>query len=175
MLLFSRFERPERQQVLELGVNEQTFRLGCTPAINLFKQTAEPIQMTQARIAYTVVPDARQSEVMEIYSIDEVAATNPKMRETTMLEPIHAYRYQTREEKEMVFWSATRKVNELGERRPSTVKISVVDLNGQADGSGGGCADGALHLHQLRPAVAADIRGCGGRLRRDRVRGWRSR
>ena len=131
VLLFSRFERPERQQVLELGVNEKTFRLGCTPAVNLFKQTAEPILVSQARTAYTVVADARQSEVMEIYSVDEVVATNPKMRETTVLEPIHTYRYQTREEKGKSFWSATRKVNELGERRPATVNVSVVDLDGK--------------------------------------------
>lgn len=131
VLLFSRFERPERQQVLELGVNERTFRLGCTPAINLFKQTAEPILMTQTRTSYTVVPDARQSEVMEIYSVDEVVATNPKMREMTVLEPIHTYRYQTREEKGKAFWSATRKVNELGERKPAAMSISVVDLDGQ--------------------------------------------
>ena len=131
VLLFSRFERPERQQALELGVTEKTFRLGCTPAINLFKQTAEPILMTQAKSAYSVVPDARQSEVIEIYSVDEVAATNPRMRETTILEPIHTYRYQTREEKGKTFWSATRRVNELGDRRPASVEISVVDLDGK--------------------------------------------
>ena len=27
----------ERQQVFELGVNARTFRLGCTPVVNLFK------------------------------------------------------------------------------------------------------------------------------------------
>jgi type VI secretion system protein ImpG len=131
VLLFSRFERPERQQVLELGINERTFRLGCTPATNVFPQTAEPILLSQTRSSYSVVPDARQSEVMEIYSIDEVVATNPKMRETTTLEPMFSYRYQTREENGKSFWSATRKTNELGERRPSTMLISVVDLSGQ--------------------------------------------
>ena len=71
--------------MLELGVNERTFRLGCTPVINLFHQTAEPILLTQAKASYAVVPDARQSEVIEVYSIEEVLATNPKMRETTTL------------------------------------------------------------------------------------------
>ena len=68
---------------------------------------------------------------MEIYSIDEVVATNPKLRETVTLEPIYSYRYQTREAKEISFWSATRKLNELGERKPSTIRISVVDLSGR--------------------------------------------
>jgi type VI secretion system protein ImpG len=131
VLLFSRFERPDRQQVLELGVNERTFRLGCTPAVNLFQQLAEPILLTQTRSAYTVVPDSRQSEVVEVYSIDEVAATNPRMRETTNLEPVHQYRYQTREDKGTTYWSATRRINDLGERKPSSMQISVVDLNGQ--------------------------------------------
>ena len=56
VFLFSSFERAERQQVLELGVNERTFRLGCTPAINLFPQSAEPILLSQTRHEYTIVP-----------------------------------------------------------------------------------------------------------------------
>jgi type VI secretion system protein ImpG len=131
VLLFSRFERPERQQVLELGVNERTFRLSCTPAINVFNQTAEPIQLKHTRVSYTVVPDARQSEVMEVYSIDEVVATNPQLRETTTLEPIHAYRHVTRKDNKIAYWSATRKANELGERMPSLVHLSIVDLNSE--------------------------------------------
>jgi type VI secretion system protein ImpG len=131
VFLFSRFERPERQQVLEQGVNERTFRLSCTPAVNLFPQTAEPILLSQRKTSHTVVPDARQSESMEVYSIDEVVCTNPLMRETTRLDPIHSYRHQTRADKNMAFWSATRKMNELGERKPSRMNISVVDVNGR--------------------------------------------
>jgi type VI secretion system protein ImpG len=131
VLLFSRFERPERQQVLELGVNDRTFRLGCTPAVNLFEKAAEPILLSHTRAAYSVVPDSRQAEVMEVYSIDEVAATNPRMRETKILEPIHSYRYETRSETGKAYWSSTRKMNQMGERRPSTIDISIVDLDGQ--------------------------------------------
>ena len=131
VLLFSRFERPERQQVLELGVSDRTLRLGCTPAINLFDQAAEPILMGQTRTDYLVTPDARQAETMEVYSVEEVIATNPKLRETTNLEPLYSYRYQTRDTRTMTFWSATRRTNELGERKPSTLQISVVDLNGR--------------------------------------------
>ena len=34
---------------LEQTVDARTFRLGCTPVINLFEQTAEPVVLTQAR------------------------------------------------------------------------------------------------------------------------------
>ena len=96
VFLFSKFERAERQQGLELGVNARTFRLGCTPAINLFKQTAEPILLSQTKHEYTIVPDSRHSAMMEIFSIEEVVAANPKLRQSVVLEPMHAYRHQTR-------------------------------------------------------------------------------
>ena len=131
IFLFSRFERPDRQQVMELGVSARTFRLGCTPVINLFAQTAEPILLSQTKHAYTVVPDGRHSAMMEVFSIDEVSAGNPKRRQSVVLEPVNAHRHQTREQKELAFWSATRQVNQIGEREPSVLAISIVDLNGQ--------------------------------------------
>ncbi len=130
VFLFSSFERPERQQVLELGVNERTFKLGCSPAINLFAQMSEPILLNQTRDHYTIVPDHRHSPVMEIFSIEEVVATNPRLRQSVVLEPIHAYRHQTRDREDLAFWVATRHLNEFGEREPSTMTISVVDLTG---------------------------------------------
>jgi type VI secretion system protein ImpG len=130
VFLFSSFERAERQQALELGVNERTFRLSCTPAINLFPQTSEPILLSQTRHEYTVVPDSRHSTEMEIFAIEEVVATNPKLRQSVVLEPMHAYRYQTRNREDLAFWAAARHLNELGERKPSTMTISVVDLTG---------------------------------------------
>jgi type VI secretion system protein ImpG len=130
VFLFSSFERNERQQVLELGVNERTFRLSCTPAINLFPQSAEPILLSQTRHEYTIVPDSRHSRVMEIFSIEEVVATNPRLRQSIALEPMHAYRHQTRKRDDLAFWVATRHLNEFGEREPSVMTISVVDLTG---------------------------------------------
>ena len=130
VFLFSSFERNERQQVLELGVNERTFRLSCTPAINLFPQSAEPILLSQTRHEYTIVPDSRHSRVMEIFSIEEVVATNPRLRQSVVLEPMHAYRHQTRNRDDLAFWVASRHQNEFGEREPSVMTISVVDLTG---------------------------------------------
>ena len=130
VFLISSFERAERQQVLELGVNERTFRLGCTPAINLFMQNAEPILLSQTRHDYTVIPDNRHTTEMEIFTIEEVVATNPRLRQSVVLEPMHAYRHQTRIREDLAFWVATRNLNEFGEQKPSTMTISVVDLTG---------------------------------------------
>ena len=131
VFLFSRFEKAERQQTLEQGLNHRTFRLGCTPAINLFRQTAEPILLNQTRDEYTIVPDSRYSSMVEIFSLEDVIATNPKLRESVILDHVHAYRHQSSTQRENSFWSATRHFNQLGEREPSAMTISVVDLNGQ--------------------------------------------
>lgn len=131
IFLFSRFERPERQQVMELGVSARTFRLGCTPVINLFPQTAEPILLSQTKHHYAVVPDGRHAAMMEVFSIEEVIAANPRLRQSVVLEPVNAHRHQTRDQKDLTFWTASRYFNDLGEREPSTMTISIVDLNGQ--------------------------------------------
>ena len=131
VFLFSRFERADRQQVMELGVSSRTFRLGCTPVINLFAHTAEPILLSQTKYEYTIVPDSRHSAMMEVFSIDEVIAANPKLRQSVVLEPVNAHRHETREQQGLTYWTATRNVNQLGEREPSVLTISVVDLNGQ--------------------------------------------
>ena len=47
IFLISEIEGSGRQQRLELELSKKTFRLGCTPIVNLFPQVAEPIQLNQ--------------------------------------------------------------------------------------------------------------------------------
>jgi type VI secretion system protein ImpG len=128
--VFSRFARPERQQTLEVGVSARTIRLGCTPIINLYEQTAEPILLTQAHHEYRVIPDVRHDDVTEIFSIDEVLASNPSKRTVASLQPLFSFRSQTREENKLVFWHGMRRPNVLGERSPSAMYIAIADIEG---------------------------------------------
>jgi type VI secretion system protein ImpG len=128
--VFSRFDRPERQQALEVGVSSRTIRLGCTPVINLYEQTAEPILLTHGQHEYRIVPDVRHDDVTEIFSINEVLASNPSKRTVASLQPLFAYRSQTREQDKLVFWHGMRRQNALGERAPSAMYISIADIEG---------------------------------------------
>ena len=83
--MISPFEQDGRHQRLEVAVNAKTLRLGCTPVINLFSQTAEPILVDQTRYQYPIVPDARRRQTMEIYSVDEVVSTDAETHETVHL------------------------------------------------------------------------------------------
>jgi type VI secretion system protein ImpG len=131
-LLFfcSRFERPERSQDLEVGVSARTIRLGCTPVVNLYSQVAEPILVTHTEHEYRVIPNLRRQDKTEIHSIDEVMASNSVRRESTLVEPLYAYRYQTRKTGNRAYWHAVRRRNELGEREPSTMHLALVDVDG---------------------------------------------
>jgi type VI secretion system protein ImpG len=130
LFCFSRFERPERSQDLETGISARTMRLGCTPVVNLYSQVAEPILVTHAKHEYQVIPNARRQETTEIHSLDEVAAANTARRESIPLEPLYSYRFQARSENSRVYWHAVRRRNELGEREPSTMHLSLVDVDG---------------------------------------------
>jgi type VI secretion system protein ImpG len=130
LFCFSRFDRPERHQDLEIGVSARTLRLGCTPVINLFSHVAEPILVTHTRHEYRVIPDVRHQETTEVFSIDEVMASNTTRRESIQLEPLYSYRFQARKESARAYWHAVRRMNVLGEREPSTLHLSLVDVDG---------------------------------------------
>ena len=66
---------------------------GCTPIVNLFEQTAEPIALTQARYEYRLVPDVAQPMGMEVYSVDEVTSADPTIGRTTEYEPFYSFRH----------------------------------------------------------------------------------
>jgi type VI secretion system protein ImpG len=57
---------------LERSVGVDSFALGCTPAINLFPQRCEPIQLDGTRSEWRVVADARRPAALEVYAIEQV-------------------------------------------------------------------------------------------------------
>lgn len=71
VFLFVTNARKDLQRV----VSAENFALGCTPAVNLFKQRAEPIRLTQTASQYRVEADARRPHAVEVYSVDGVSAT----------------------------------------------------------------------------------------------------
>ncbi|MFO0948999.1 MAG: type VI secretion system baseplate subunit TssF [Planctomycetota bacterium] len=116
---------------LESQVSADTFRLGCTPIINLFKQRAEPIQLTQTKTEYRVVPDARRPYASQVYSIDRVVATSPTGEEVEY-KPFFSFRHAAGAEEQRNFWHASPRLS-LGEGpvkgSAQEIYLSLVDLN----------------------------------------------
>ncbi|MGI4853958.1 MAG: type VI secretion system baseplate subunit TssF [Janthinobacterium lividum] len=131
LLYIARFDRPERAQALEVGVSASTLRLGCTPIVNLFAHTAEPMLLSHTNYEYRVVPDMRHQHMMEVFSVDSVLATSPSRRMTTPIDPLYAFRFQSTSATRGVFWHNIRRYSPLGEDRPSDMYLSLVDIDGE--------------------------------------------
>ena len=133
LFLISHFERPERQEMLEVGVTTSTLRLNCSPINNLFPQTAEPILLDQTRYEYPVVPDVRRQFATEIFSIDDVVCTNPNTQEVVRFEPFYAFRHgaAAKRDKKHCFWHATRRSAGVRDEQRTTMFLSIVDPSGR--------------------------------------------
>ncbi len=57
---------------LERAASAEMFALGCVPIVNLFTQRCEPIAMDHTATEYRILPDARRSGVMEVWSVNSV-------------------------------------------------------------------------------------------------------
>jgi type VI secretion system protein ImpG len=113
---------------LEQGVGPSTFRLGCTPVVNLFEQTAEPIALTQAQYQYRVVPDVAHPLGMEVYSVNAVRSTDPVTRTTTDYQPFYSFRHGPEPGSGRAFWYASREASLLEDDPGTEVQLNLVDL-----------------------------------------------
>jgi type VI secretion system protein ImpG len=130
LFYLSAFDQPERAQSLEVGVSAQTLRLGCTPIVNLFEQTAEPVLVTQARHEYPIVPSMRNQRMTETYSIESVTATNPSRRSSVAIRPLFEHRFNAQPDESRIFWRASRRHSPVDERQPSDMYLAIVDIEG---------------------------------------------
>lgn len=113
---------------VEQGVDASTFRLGCTPVINLFEQTAEPIPLTQNRFEYRIVPDVAHPHGLEVYSVEGVTSTDPTTNTTTDYQPFYSFKHGRGPEEQNCFWYASRRPSQLQDDRGTEVYLNLVDL-----------------------------------------------
>jgi type VI secretion system protein ImpG len=114
---------------LEQPVTKDTFRLGCAPIVNLFRQIAEPIRLSHAQTEYQVYPDIRRQNATEVYSIDSVVSVSPGLDETVEYEPFYSFKHAGEREQQRAFWYASRRPSPRKGDSGTEVYLSFVDLN----------------------------------------------
>jgi type VI secretion system protein ImpG len=124
--LFLYFDRSAREA--ERNTSAKSFALGCTPMVNLFRQKAEPINLTGAVTEYRVAGDHRRPGAMEIYSVDKVSATSPT-GETVAFSPLYGLTHAGAVRRETRFWHATRRPASGGDPA-SEMFLTFLDLEG---------------------------------------------
>ena len=120
---------------LAANVNAESFRLGCTPMVNLYTQATEPIRLTQTQFEYRVVPDVRRPMAHEVYAINRVVATAPDGREVEY-NPFFSVKHGSTGRSPGPYWHSTRRpAQDLTASRPDVavdrgteVFLSFVDL-----------------------------------------------
>lgn len=128
VFLISPFELTERRQALELGVSAKTLRLGCTPAVNLFKQTAEPILVTQRKFEYPIIPDIRRPNALEVHSVEEVVSVRAGTQDLVRFEPFYSFRHAAARSGGQTFWLASRRPSSRRDDDGSELFLTLVDL-----------------------------------------------
>lgn len=125
------FERRERLFSLAQAVNADTFKLNCTPIVNLFKQNAEPLIISHQKTDYQVIPDVRRPWGLEIYSIDQVRklVKTGDRGEVVEYRPFYSLRHGTGSGDEDTYWHASRRASPRQDDAGTDMYLSLVDLN----------------------------------------------
>lgn len=110
-------------------VSEETFKLGCSPIINLFSRPADPIYLSHQKFEYQVIPDVHRQSTTEVYSIDEVYATDPKTGTTREFAPFYSLRHAYGEQLERSFWYASRRDSQRDEDEGTEMFMTLVDMD----------------------------------------------
>jgi len=110
-------------------ITKETFRMGCTPIVNLFSQMSDPIYLSQQKYEYQIIPDVHRQTTTEVYSIDEVITTDPRTNTTREFSPFYSLRHAYGEQMEKAFWYATRRASQRENDEGTEMFMSLVDMN----------------------------------------------
>jgi type VI secretion system protein ImpG len=110
-------------------VDQSTFVLGCTPIINLFPKTTEPIRLDHRQSEYRLVADDRRERTTEIHTIESVSSSSNPALKDSVFEPFYSFRHRMEGGEPNAFWHS-RRVPTGREDLPGTdVYLSFLDLN----------------------------------------------
>ncbi|WP_410497870.1 type VI secretion system baseplate subunit TssF [Chitinibacter sp. S2-10] len=130
-IYISEFERAERMAKLADTINADTFRLGCAPIVNLFRQSAEPLQITHLKTEYQVIPDIRRPWGLEVYSVNAVRKLVQDGGHANIVEyqPFFGLHHANTVDPQQTFWLAKRRPGARADDLGSDVFLSLVDLD----------------------------------------------
>jgi len=119
---------PQTPGQLDIRVEPENLKLGCTPAINLFPRTLDPIRLTHNTVENPLVPDARAPDSFEVHSIRRVTSVTPGTGRTVAYQPFYGVRHgASRPTEGTAYWHAIRRPSLRKGDSGSDVFISLVD------------------------------------------------
>lgn len=129
LLFLNEFEHRERLAIVEQGIKGETFRLGCTPIVNVFDKIAEPVRLTHTQTEYRVVPDLLLPTGTEVYSVNRVTASGGYLGQPKEYAPFYSLRHTYGDDPARAYWYASRKASMRKGDEGTEVFLSLVDLD----------------------------------------------
>ena len=108
-------------------VEAGTFRLGCTPVVNLFSRTTDPIRVRSTQSEYELVPDAARLRTTEVHSVSEVRATSSRGSEAVVLAPLYGPGREAVRSNLKTFWHTRRAPADRPGLSGTTIYLSLTD------------------------------------------------
>lgn len=108
----------------DFQLGRDNFRLFCTPAINLFETSSEPISLSHRHTDYPITADAAAPEGVQVYSVDQVTGTHGASGRRHEYSPLPAFTHRRQQGR---FFQVSRKGDEG--LRP----VTTLSVGGQSD------------------------------------------
>ncbi|HEX7808647.1 MAG TPA: type VI secretion system baseplate subunit TssF [Thermoanaerobaculia bacterium] len=113
----------------KLIVEPKTFSLGCTPIINLFRKTSEPIRIDHRHFEYPLIADLRKTKTTEVHSIVSVSGSPDPKNGGRDYAPFYSYTHSMQQNGQRAFWHARRLAGEHPELGGTDMRLSFHDLD----------------------------------------------
>ncbi|MCR6632320.1 MAG: type VI secretion system baseplate subunit TssF [Magnetospirillum sp.] len=123
-LLFLLARRPPAGLVLD----HDSLQLGCTPMVNLFPKTSEPIRLDHTQVEYRLNPDTRWERSTEIHSVLKVSATAAVDDDSATIRPFFSVAHLGRPGGRECFWMARRQPSNRADMPGTDLLLSFKDL-----------------------------------------------
>lgn len=101
----------------------ENFLLGCTPIVNLFRKTTDPLRLTQRQVEYRITPDSRLERTHEIYCLEEVRGVTDTGEMLTYA-PYYSFEHRRTGE---AFWYHRRQMSDRRHIPGTDVYLSFVN------------------------------------------------
>ena len=112
----------------KLYIDEKTFQLGCSPIVNLFRSTSEPIRLDQLQSEYPLVSDIRRERITEIHSIQKVSGSSDPGSEAQVYKPYFSFDHEMEKQGHEAFWYARRRNSVMPGVPGSEMFLTFLDL-----------------------------------------------
>ncbi len=128
-----------------LSACRENFVLGCTPVVNLFRKTSEPIRIDHQRLEYRLVADARRERTTEIHSIESVSTVSNPAEKASQYQPFYSARHSWEGSQRQAYWIARRMPTGREELPGADLWLSFLNL----DFSAAKLTDEVVYAHTL--------------------------